>query len=359
MYEEGGWKLNPVTEQGDPTNTDAANYEVAFGAPKGFTVITSGTDVGQTDESGSMVVHHSVTALARNFVVVASDRYEQVSGQVGETQVSSYYLPDDAKGGQAALDTTLKSLDIFGEAFGQYPYTELDVTQVVLGGGAAGMEATGLIMIGKDLYGGEGRDPLGEAGGLFGGAGGADALAFTTAHEVAHQWWYSVVGSDAYEQPWLDESLTNWSSAFYVDEALGPEAGRLARDLFIGLGYRVVLAEGDQRLDQPVDKFDSQAYGGIVYGKGALMYDVLRAELGDQKFFEFLRRYYREQQFDRADSDEWLRTLNAVAGKDMTPFYQKWVEGAEIQPANLPPAGPLGEMLSRLESALPEGSSAP
>ncbi len=257
------------------------------------------------------------------------------------------------------LETTIKSLDIFGKAFGQYPYTELDVTQVALGGGAAGMESTGLIMIGKNLYGGEGRAPLGQLGGMLSGAEGADALAFTTAHEVAHQWWYSVVGSDAYKRPWLDESLTNWSSAYYVDQAVDREAGLVARDLFIGLGYRMVLAEGDQRLDQPVDQFDEQAYGGVVYGKGALMYDVLRAELGDQKFFEFLRRYYREQQFDRADGDEWLQTLSAVAGKDMTPFYQKWVEGSQIAPRDLPPSGSLGQLLERFASQLPTGSPVP
>ncbi len=99
VYEEGGWQLNPVAEQGDPTNTDASNYEVSFGTPKGFVVITSGTDIGQTDETSPTVRHHSVGALARNFVVVASDRYEQTTRQVGGTKVSSYYLPGNAQGG--------------------------------------------------------------------------------------------------------------------------------------------------------------------------------------------------------------------------------------------------------------------
>lgn len=337
VYEAGAWLLNPVTEQGDPTNTDASNYEVSFAAPEDFTVITSGID-GQANSP-------HVAALTRNFVVVASDRFERAMQQSGDTLVSSYYLPGSEAGGQAVLDTTVKSLEIFEQAFGPYPYAEMDVAQVNLGGGAAGMEATGLIMIGQDLYSPDGGNPLGELADTIPGAEGANALVFTTAHEVAHQWWYGVVGSDAYQQPWLDESLTNWSSAYYVDEAVDAEAGVLARDLFLGFGYRSMLAEGDERLDQPVDKFSEQAYSGIVYGKGALMYDVLRKELGDEKFFEFLQRYYREQQFDRADSDEWLQTLNAVAGKDMTPFYQKWVEGTAITAQDLPPGGPLTNLL--------------
>ena len=344
VYEEGGWLLNPVTEQGDPTNTDAANYEVVFAAPQDFTVITSGVD--GADPAGDADAPR-VAALTRNFVVVASDRFERATEQAGDTLVSSYYLPNSEAGGQKVLDTTVKSLEIFGEAFGPYPFAEMDVAQVNLGGGAAGMESTGLIMIGQDLYGAEGGNPLGDLANSIPGAEGADALVFTTAHEVAHQWWYGVVGSDAYQQPWLDESLTNWSSAYYVDEAVDAEAGQIARDLFLAFGYRSMLGEGDQRLDQPVDKFDEQAYSGIVYGKGALMYDVLRAELGDAKFFEFLQRYYRQQQFDRADSAEWLQMLNAVAGKDMTPFYQKWVEGTAITAQDLPPGGPLINLLGR------------
>ena len=86
------------------------------------------------------------------------------------------------------------------------------------------------------------------------------------------------MGSNAYQQPWLNESLTNWSSAYYMDEVAGPDAGLLARDIFIGFPYRNVLAQGDERLDAPVDAFNEEEYSAIVYGKGALMYDVLRSE---------------------------------------------------------------------------------
>ncbi|HEY0738909.1 MAG TPA: M1 family metallopeptidase [Herpetosiphonaceae bacterium] len=345
VYEKEGWLLNPVSAQGDPTNTDASNYEVTFAAPSDMQIITSGveTDAQEQDDN---TAHTIVAALARNFVVVASNQFESVSQKVGEVNVTSYYLPGSAEGGQATLDTAAKSIEVFSREFGAYPYTELDVAQVDLGGGAAGMESTGLIMIGSEYYDPEAASPFGNLGGAFEGTEGANILAFTTAHEVAHQWWYGVVGSDAYQQPWLDESLTNWSSAFYVDETLGKEAGLMARDMFISFPYRMTLENGDKRLDQDVESFNDEQYGSVVYGKGALMYDVLRQELGDEKFFEFLRRYYQEQQFDRADSGEWLQTLSQVAGKDMQPFYDKWITGASIQESDLPEGGPLSQILS-------------
>jgi aminopeptidase N len=200
-------------------------------------------------------------------------------------------------------------------------------------------------MIGSDLY-----DPLltdlGSGLGVFGIEEEVDALAFVVAHEAAHQWWYSLIGNDAYAQPWLDESLTNWSAAFYIDETSGLPAGALARDLFIRLPYLSVLSVSDQRLDQPVDRFDGQGYAAIVYGKGALMYDVLRAQLGDAPFFEFLRRYAQTYEFRRADGDAWRETLAQVAGPDVAEaFYRRWVESDDIQEADLPPGGPISELL--------------
>jgi aminopeptidase N len=339
-----------VTPQGDPTNTDSSNYIVAFAAPSGYRVVTSGAEFAK-DEADGQVIHRVVGALVRNMVVVASDRLSVASQRVGDVTVNAYFRSGDEQGGKATLATAARSLALFSKQFGPYPYTELDVAEVQLGGGAAGMESTGLIMIGSDYY--DPSNSLANLGALGQGANGLDVLAFTTAHETAHQWWYGVVGSDAYLHPWLDESLTNWSSAFYTDSAAGADAGALARDVFIALPYHQILAQGDQQLDQPVDKFSEIEYGAVVYGKGALMYDVLRKQLGDEKFFDFLRRYYDQHRFERVDSMGWRDTLAEVAGQQAaTAFYQKWVVGNTVKEDDLPAGGPLSGLFGGLDGLL-------
>jgi hypothetical protein len=334
VYEEGGWLLNPVGEQGDPTNTDVANYAVTLTTPQDVRVITSGVEA-------------EPRALARNFVMVLGDEFVEASQTVGDVVVNSYYFEDDEKGGKEALASAARSVEIFNKAFGAYPYPELDVAEVKLGGGAAGMESTGLIMIGSDLYAPESSDILAGLEVLVPGASDVTTIAFVTAHEVAHQWWYGVVGSDAYQQPWLDESITNWSSAYYMDEAVGPDAGLLARDIFIGFPYRAVLAQGDQRLDQPVDRFDEEEYSAIVYGKGALMYDVLREEIGDERFWAFVRDYYAANRFGRVDGEVWEATLaKHTDPTTAAEFVEKWVEGSNIRADDLPPGGPMQGVLS-------------
>jgi aminopeptidase N len=51
-----------------------------------------------------------------------------------------------------------------------------------------------------------------------------------------------------------------------------------------------------------------------VYGKGAVMYDALRKQIGDEKFFAFLQRYYQQHEFGRVDGQEWEKTLAEVIG---------------------------------------------
>jgi len=330
VYENGDWLLHPIGDQGDPTNTDAANYDVTLRAPATYTIISSGVAASRS-ETGAAATHSLVSALTRNFVLVASDQLTRTTRDVGDVRVSSYHFPEDAAGGAAALDAAVRSIEVFNERFGAYPYTELDVAEVTLGGGAAGMESTGLIMIATNLY-----DAPPQTDGN--GAPSPDTLGFVVAHEAAHQWWYGVIGSDAYRQPWLDEGLTNWSATLYWDEVGGADAGQEAREQFTTGQYRFTLVGDDQRLDQPVDAFNGFAYSTIVYGKGAVLYDALRAELGDDTFFRFLQQYYEQHRFERVDGEDWLETLNKVAGRDMTPFYQRWIEGTNITADDLPGA---------------------
>jgi hypothetical protein len=348
VYENGGWLLNPVTEQGDPTNTDASNYSVTFSAPDGYQIVTSGMEAEPARANGE-TTYQIVSALTRNFVVVSSNLFQSASQQVGNVMVNSYYLPKDEQSGKAALQTAASSIDLFSRQFGAYAYPEMDVMEAPLGGGAAGMESTGLIMLGEEYYDPEQSNQLRGLETLVPGADKISVLGFVTAHETAHQWWYGVIGSDAYKQPWLDESLTNWSAAFYYDKTAGEQAGALARDLFISTPYMATLAQGDEKLDQPVDRFNETEYSAIVYGKGAVMYDALRKQIGDEKFFAFLQRYYQQHEFGRVDGQEWEKTLAEVMGQEQADaFYQKWVEGTSITPADLPPGGPLSQMFGNM-----------
>ena len=122
--------------------------------------------------------------------MVLSDRLNEHTEQVGDVMVYSDYLDGDEAGAKAALAAAARSIEVFGLAFGAYPYPELDVAQVKLSGGAAGMELTGLILIGAIFMPLDLSDMLAGLEALVSGASDVTTIDFVTAHEAAHQWWY-------------------------------------------------------------------------------------------------------------------------------------------------------------------------
>ena len=157
-----------------------------------------------------------------------------------------------------------------------------------------------------------------------------------TAHETAHQWWYSVVGNDVFDAPWLDEALATFSSSLYYEEALGEGAyqgyirylqGRLDNLREDRLDDQVTRSLGYfESLDEP------RVYGTVVYTKGALFFAALREKIGDKAFFEALQNYYRDYQYQIADAPDLLDAFEMASGQPLDDFYQAWLYSSENAP---------------------------
>ncbi|MCZ7677399.1 MAG: hypothetical protein M5U28_00925 [Sandaracinaceae bacterium] len=144
--------------------------------------------------------------FVRDFSLVVSPRFASRERRVGDVTVRSWFASSRAASGERVLDTAARALALFTRRFGPYPYTELDVVEAPLVGGAGGMELSGLVTVATMFY----RPMRAGAGGLgqLLGAGGPDleehrlaSLELVTAHEVAHQWWHGIVGSDSRRHP--------------------------------------------------------------------------------------------------------------------------------------------------------------
>jgi aminopeptidase N len=222
----------------------------------------------------------------------------------------NWYLADDREGAEIAFAAARESVEIFNTRFGPYPFEEVEVVQVPLFG-AGGVEYPQLYLLDAGLYG----NPVSH-----------EFLALASAHEMAHQWWYSTVGSDINAAPWQDEALTNWSAILWLEQSQGPDA---ARAVLAEWQRRVDAYEaryGEERIDQPLENFQERggAYGTIVYLKGTLFFQALREEIGDDAFFEALRDYYAHHQFGIAAPVDLLSRFEETAGRSLGDFYEEW-----------------------------------
>ena len=301
------WRLERPAEQGDVTFHDAAFYDVALTGPADLVVAATGTTLAETPNGDGTTTWRLVGGPMRDFNVIADASYRVYSDTVGDVTVNSYFMPGAEAGGRKALTWAMDALRLFEEEFGPYPYRELDVAAMPTIAG--GLEYPGLVAIDIRAY----PDPNAEA-----------FFESVVVHEVAHQWWYNVVGNDQINYPWLDEALAQYSTYLYVLDTYGKEdaqgfVDRVTNLRWGGVGYK------EKPIGLPVASYPGAEYSGLVYGRGPLFFLALRERLGEAKMAEFLRRYYAENSWRIATPDGFRKLAEEVAGEDLGDLFKKWV----------------------------------
>ncbi len=307
VYDDEGWNVEIAPTYGDIVYTDTSLYLVRFTLPAGWDVAASGSTLAMQDNADGTTTWTFVTGPMRDFNLVASPDYVTSETRVGATIVRSHYKPADSAGGQRALEYTTRALEYFSETFGPYPFAELDVAATP--NTAAGIEYPGLVVIAQRLYE--------QVDGFF---------EWATVHETAHQWWYSLVGNDQVDEPWLDESLAQYATLMYVEKTKGPLAAAAVRQVAFERPYRQLVDEGrDQMVGQPVRAFSESDYGAVVYAKGPLFFDALRKAMGDRTFHAFLRAYFEAYRYRIATPEGLLATAEEACGCDVRSMYEEWI----------------------------------
>src|SRR5262245_3948954 len=213
------------------------------------------------------------------------------------------------------------ALKHFGLAYGRYPYPTLTVVDPARGAmGSAGMEYLTFITGGTSFL--ANRWPFARV----------RLPEEVIVHEIGHQFWYGLVGSNEFEEAWLDEGFTSWSTAEAMDLGYG-------KDTSMGelLGLRVGhlewarLMNGPHRLfdgiRQPAWKYSSSAaYVFNSYSRPDLVLRTLEGRLGRRTMARVMRTYSERWRFRHPGSDDFYAVAHEVSGEDLRPFFAALVE---------------------------------
>lgn len=343
------WVRDDRGTLGDLASDELSHVRARVSFPDGYRTVTTGVTVRESVSSSSVAIvngadagasasttvlrnpkrtHEVVAAMVRDFTVLSSRTWVALERRVGDVTVRSHVLPGEQAAGQRVLDAAAGSLAVYERRFGPYPYADLDVCEAAVVGGAGGVEFAGLVTVASMFY----RDPsAANSGGLMGdllrqvmGGGGFDMngamssmLEFVTAHEVAHQYWHGVVGSDSRDHPFVDEALAQYSAIVYLEDRYGRERAQRDGDANVKNNYHLLRALGqpDQVVNRPVSTFRTPlAYAGIVYGKAPYFYEAARRQLGDDAFFAAMQRYVRDNAFRVAAPNAIVDALASGSG---------------------------------------------
>jgi Peptidase family M1 domain len=311
VYDDEGWNAEIPPQSGDVTYADASFFLVKVSAPKNLTLVTTGRNIS-TGENGETQTLSVVSGPARDFYLAASPNYEETSQTFGEVTIHSYAPKDVQKGAKLALEVADRAIKDYSERYAPYPYTEFDIVSTPTL--ALGIEYPGMIAITSRIYDVD-QDYRGTPAQVY--------MEATVAHEAGHQWFYNLVGDDQLDDPWLDESLTQFATLQYYADEYGPNGEQGFQNSLEARWSGVDRA--DIPIGLPVAKYSGQEYSAIVYGRGPLFFVALREKMGTEAFDAFLKDYTQTLSWGIA-TPEFLQSLaEKHCTCELDDLFKEWV----------------------------------
>jgi len=242
-------------------------------------------------------------------------------------------------------------LKYFGLWYGQYPYDTLTVVDPARGSNSGGMEYPTLITGGTHYW--PGKHSFTPEG--------------VTVHEFGHQFWYGLVGNNEFEEAWLDEGFTVYSTDKVLEAAYGrgcqyvsllgipvpafswlrvkPPAFPFAglREVPVGpylacypsprsgrRNFYVEHAKDDQIVRNGWEYADGASYSVNSYIRTALTLETLERYLGPETMARILRTYHQRWRYRHPGARDFFNVVNEVSGRDMNWFFQQFFYGANV-----------------------------
>ena len=277
VEDDRGLQLAPYTALGESFYSLSARWDATLRLPAPLRAATTGAVVSERVRGAQRTVRVA-TAQARDFALaigrlrVTTTRAEGVRIRVF-TNGGPRVVRGASHDGRLAVRT-------FSRRYGPYGATELDLLVVPMRVG--GMEYPELVF--------------------------ANPASVAVVHEIAHQWWYGLVGDDQYREPWLDESFATYSHEWLVPNA---NFCRPARP------YSLVKPKRRQiPLDASMALFDRSpkpAIGEVIYSAGSCALQRLERDIGRARMTAFFRLLQTRFRFGVMRTSDVLDAIREVA----------------------------------------------
>ncbi|WP_329624993.1 M1 family metallopeptidase [Streptomyces sp. NBC_01255] len=284
-----GRHLDPDVGFGESFHTLTGDFRVVLDHPDALVVPASGTTTRHAGAPGRTVTT-SVARGVRDFAWAAGPFRSKTVTTPGGVRLNAYWTASTPPEGVAkALQDSVGSVDEFGKRFGRYPYGELDLVMSDTLDDFGSMEFPGLVLLWTE------RDESGAV------------------HEIAHQWFYGIVGNDQFTSPWLDESFAQYAAQLYYREPTATcweDQGPWPSDTAALTRSMAYYADGHRT-----------EYVRVVYTRGACALHDLERTLGTPAMASMLRGYVRDHWLGVSTTTAFKHAAQAATTKDLGPFW--------------------------------------
>ncbi|PZS36431.1 MAG: peptidase M1 [Pseudonocardiales bacterium] len=270
-WERGhGWQRQPAVRfPSEATVSEAADTDITVTTPAGDTVLMTGSTAAPTPVAGGRLSWHATSTAARD-VSVTVGHFTVRKATVAGVAVTVGIAPEVRASADELLSQTRRSIEALVRRYGPFPYPSL-VVSALPGLSSGGIEYPGAIQVGPQRW---------------------DVV---LPHEVAHEYFYGMVGDNQARDPWLDEAFATYSEALINSD----EVDYLPALALPGPVDAAMASWGD----------DKDGYYGTIYSKGAAALLTARTAAGPAAFDAAMRCYVRANAWTVATPDDVARAL--------------------------------------------------
>jgi hypothetical protein len=329
---------------------DYGVYDVRMTAPRGWPLAATGEQREQKENSDGTTTHRYYQEDVHDFAWTTSpdflerrERFE--SPGLPPVDMRLMLQPEHAGQAERFFSATRATLGYYGEWFGPYPYGHVSIIDPAWHSRSGGMEYPTLFTGGTSWLSPAGDfDPRD-----------------TVVHETGHQWWYGMVGSNEFEDAWLDEGINTYANVRADAEAgfskygpvryfFGGLVPWVVKDVHwdrVTLGDRVSSYRAGATVDTP--SVPSYQYwpgtpAAITYAKTALWLHTLERALGWPTLQQILSTYFARWAFRHSRPADFFAIANERSARDLTPFFDQVYRGSStfdygVQSLQSTPAG--------------------
>ena len=304
---------------------DFGTYVVRVTVPANYVLGATGDVTAiQTNPNGTKTVTFQGEDI-HDFSWTASPDFHLIEdswqGSAGEVKIHLLMSPGHLRQAGRYLQSLKGTLAMFDRWYGPYPYDRITLVDPPNGvGEAGGMEYPTLITGGSTWW-----EPK-----------GLRDIEIVTEHEFGHQYWYGMVATNEFEEAWMDEGINSYTEAKIMDALYGKGKsaidflGATASDAdFLRVEY-LLLPDTDPMTHYAYRFMNSQAYGGITYGKTATVLLTLEGLIGEETMRRAMQTYFLRYRFTHPTGEDFLKTIEEVSGRDLRWYFDQAVYGTNI-----------------------------
>ena len=337
VYDKHGWNAIPYLNQGE-FYSEYGSYDVSITLPSNYVIGATG-DLQTASEQAFLEarIKHSESnntfpqsdtswktvrytqSRVHDFAWFADKRFIVKKGAVtlphSGRKVTTWamYTPENALAWENAIEYINDGTYYYSKWNGDYPYNQVTAIDGTISAGG-GMEYPNVTVIGST------KDPR--------------ELEVVIVHEVGHNWFYGILGTNERVHGWMDEGINTLNEIRYVQTKY-PDNTDFSK-LFAGklhmkglnhhdladISYRGCAMLG---IDQPIEThsadFTSANYGAIMYEKTGAVFYYLKDYLGDNLFDSCMHTYFDLWKFKHPEPEDLRQVMESVSGQDLSWFF--------------------------------------